>query len=386
MASVNKREGYGFEVRYVDPKTGKRPSKTFKTKKAADAFKRKVEREIEDGAHTAEGDSKPMAKVVDEFLDYTERRLQDGRISENYVHAIKMACRCHIRPDLGKIMMNDLTQVVVERFYNGMRDKGNSPRTCRDRLNTLLLVEKFGKKHGYCNGGATTAAIMDLSGTPRSIIATFQADEVSRLLAVAEEDLEGQSFRFRDMLRLSVHLAAFCGMRWGEIFGLQVERINLAGQVITVRHSLNAWDNLKATKTAAGVRTVPLPQHIAKMLKQWMETHYIENDRGLLFRSLNGTMVAQANFHTSWNRLLTRAGLPTRHFHALRHFCASWMIENHLPVTDVATILGHAKFDMTLQTYAHPVVKPAARVQIIEAMVSAMPLSDARVTQRLING
>ena len=38
------------------------------------------------------------------------------------------------------------------------------------------------------------------------------------------------------------------------------------------------------------------------------------------------------------------------HFHALRHFAASWMIENGLPLPEVASLLGHSKFDTTLQT------------------------------------
>ena len=65
---------------------------------------------------------------------------------------------------------------------------------------------------------------------------------------------------------------------------------------------------------------------------------------------------ATAYFEPDWQGLLKHAGLPSFHFHALRHFCASWMIENRMPLTDVASLLGHANFDMTLHVYAHPAV------------------------------
>ncbi|WP_414711866.1 tyrosine-type recombinase/integrase [Sphingomonas sp. CFBP9021] len=54
------------------------------------------------------------------------------------------------------------------------------------------------------------------------------------------------------------------------------------------------------------------------------------------------------------------------HFHSLRHFAASMMISHNLPLTDVASMMGHSKFDMTLQVYAHPIVGGTRRADIIE--------------------
>ena len=69
MASVARRPGkdkkgnpYGWTVRYIDPATGKRPCATFALKKDADAYKRKVEREIEDGLHVVASDQMTVAR------------------------------------------------------------------------------------------------------------------------------------------------------------------------------------------------------------------------------------------------------------------------------------------------------------------------------------
>jgi hypothetical protein len=48
------------------------------------------------------------------------------------------------------------------------------------------------------------------------------------------------------------------------------------------------------------------------------------------------------------------------------------MIENGLPLTEVASLLGHKKFDMTLQVHAHPIVGGHERSEAINAMSSRL--------------
>ncbi len=75
---------------------------------------------------------------------------------------------------------------------------------------------------------------------------------------------------------------------------------------------------------------------------------------------------------------LTRTGLapepgkPWHHFHALRQFAGTMMVDNGLPVTDVASLLGHAKFDTTLQVYAHPIAGGHRRHEALERMTAQL--------------
>jgi integrase len=54
-----------------------------------------------------------------------------------------------------------------------------------------------------------------------------------------------------------------------------------------------------------------------------------------------------------WSRAVTRAGLPKRRFHSLRHSHASALIRAGLDVVRVSRQLGHSKPTITLATYAH---------------------------------
>lgn len=55
-----------------------------------------------------------------------------------------------------------------------------------------------------------------------------------------------------------------------------------------------------------------------------------------------------------WRPAVSAAGLPAgSHFHELRHFYASLLIEGGESVKVVQARLGHATADETLNTYAH---------------------------------
>src|SRR3712207_3216642 len=102
----------------------------------------------------------------------------------------------------------------------------------------------------------------------------------------------------------------------------------LPGQIIHVRHSLTAWDELKGPKTKHGIRDVVMPRYVAELLREWISKFYLPNERQLIFRLAKGGPVGSSTFHMSlWKPLLRRAGLfagdgNEYHFHALRHFNA----------------------------------------------------------------
>ena len=174
-------------------------------------------------------------------------------------------------------------------------------------------------------------------------------------------------------IKTFVNVAAFCGLRWGEIAGLTVPCIDLDRRVLRVRHSITRWDELKEPKTRAGIRDVPMPPHIVGLLREWLELFYEENPRQMLFLGTKfGRCYKAANFHTQeWYPALKLAGLAegdTFHFHALRHFAASWWIDNGMSLPDVAKLLGHAKVNITLQVYAHSLASASAHSDMMDRM------------------
>lgn len=379
MASVWKREwthkgvtksawcvDYDFE--------GKRRRETFKSKKDADAFKRKVEREIDDGLHTPNRDSPTVESVCDEFMRYQEERVRRKVIGRPRLKQIALSVKYDIIPFLGKKRFNQLEWSDIEGWQRWLlNERKLHPATADLRMNVLAFMEPFARKRNYTKRTVINDAIKDLSGAQYDEIERLSADQMQTLLSVVAERRKGQNHRSALFIRCAVHLAAFCGLRLGEVFALGVSSIDFDGRRVQVRRSLNALGELKGPKTKAGIRDVPMPSHVAELLREWVESFYIENEDELLFTSMNGRPLDHGNYHINyWYPVLKAAGFKTDdkgktiHFHALRHFFGSWLIRQGMPITTVAAVLGHSTPAMTLRVYAREVEALADRYDDFE--------------------
>jgi integrase len=209
---------------------------------------------------------------------------------------------------------------------------------------------------------------------------------VQHLLAVAGVPVKGRVRHGHAVLNCIVHIGAYTGLRIGEILALKIENVDLGDRpFIRVRHNLTRLQEIKPPKTPAGLRDIPIPVHLADMLRAFVG---IPNKDGLLFTISNGGKMNYANFITDkWVPLLIRAGLAKSrkgkhyHFHALRHFAASWMLASGMPWTDMAQLMGHKNVDMTLKRYAHPVLDHDARRKVMDKMAASQgPLASPDAT------
>lgn len=366
MASVNRRPGadkngkpYGWIVRYKDA-GGAYRQKTFDKKKDADRYQLKIETELESGEHIAPAQSQTVAEAVRLFLREIDAKVSIGALRPCTGHNYHCAFRQAILPFLGHRLVLDVTSQHLEEWYHDVvRTKRMEAVTARRRLWFIKALFEFAIRRRWARRNPAVEA-MKAVGQPREgKIETFQIDAVRAVIAAANE----RRFRGRDrphaMTRCAVNLAAFCGLRWGEIFGLTIPCFDRAGGQVLIRHSIDGKGNLQDPKTKAGVRDVILPKHITDMLAEFVDTWPPENDRQIIFASHNGKPMIATNFRSyAWLPLLDRAGVERTatgpmHFHALRHFAVSWMIENGWPIPDVAATVGHANVAMTLNVYAH---------------------------------
>ena len=389
MASVSKRQWTdtdgkvrsAFVVRYVDSEAigrdgtpGRHCQKTFDLKRDADAFKRQIEREIDLGVKVGGATKATVLEVCNIHLRKMEDRVNDKRVGLEYFRTVRSMVNTSIGPYLGRVLFSDLTSAQVGDFYSWMLRRGINARVARDRIYQLKLIEALAIRRGASKRAVVPEALTELRGIPPARIRTFSLDEVRTLLKHAPDRQFKCKRRSHAYGVCAVYLAAFCGLRYGEIQGLTGENVDLDKRTIRVRHSLTRDDELKTPKTASGIRDVPMPPIVFEALKGWFAEHYRANERGLLFRTLPGGCITGSEFHSSfWKPLLGRAGLcvdgrEDLHFHALRHFAASWWIENGVSMPDVADMMGHKRFDMTLQVYAHPVIRGTHRHDAMNRM------------------
>jgi integrase len=144
--------------------------------------------------------------------------------------------------------------------------------------------------------------------------------------------------------RAAVLLAAWCGLRRGEVLGLLLADVDLQAGTVTVRR--NRVELLESPvafdadpKTDAGKRTVAIPPHVLPVLAEHIATWsgdprvFVGRDGG----PMRGDAVRQA-----FDRARRKAGMPGFRFHDLRHTGQTLAAATGATTKDLMRRLGHA--------------------------------------------
>jgi integrase len=161
--------------------------------------------------------------------------------------------------------------------------------------------------------------------------------------------------RFRPLLATAI----FTGMRASELRGLRWDDVDFERRVVHVRQRADRWGTIGAPKSAAGRREIPMSPVVVNTLKEW-RLACPKSETDLVFPTGAGNVARHAsNLMYGWYPIqiaagvITPEGKPLYAFHALRHFCASWLIEQGFAPKRIQTWLGHSSITMTFDVYGH---------------------------------
>jgi integrase len=157
--------------------------------------------------------------------------------------------------------------------------------------------------------------------------------------------------------------AAASGARRGEMLALRWSDIDLRTDMVTISKSLSeTHDGLeiktpKSGKTRhirlSGITMQVLLKHRDQIEeeKRLFGPGYI--DRGLVFPTPTGDYYVPGQITNRVAEFMKQAGIVGASLHKLRHFSASMMLSQKVPITTVSRRLGHASPQITLNVYSH---------------------------------
>ena len=160
------------------------------------------------------------------------------------------------------------------------------------------------------------------------------------------------------------------GMRRGEICGLSWGDVDFDQGIVDVSHSYDELNNLKETKTKAGMRLLPLPDSIARALKAHREAQLARFEKTNSFRKkgerkirqgddtpviadIKGDRVKPYNLSHWWNRERGGFGLEGYSLHELRHTYLSILAMSGVHPKIMQALAGHANSQITMDIYTH---------------------------------
>lgn len=155
-------------------------------------------------------------------------------------------------------------------------------------------------------------------------------------------------------LRAAVVVAAWSGLRYGELFALARRHVDLAAGTLRVERALTAGrDPNGHTKTRGSVRTVYLPGFVTEALRDHLDTHTGRRPDALVFATQHGKPICSRNLSRTFARARAAIGRPELHWHDLRHTGATLAYrEAGASVRDVQRRLGHTTARAAM-IYAH---------------------------------
>lgn len=183
-----------------------------------------------------------------------------------------------------------------------------------------------------------------------------------------------------DRYRALIYLAAYGGLRAGELAALKVQRLNLlAGTLDVVESMVEVHGRLEPGPTKTGKRrTIGVPRFLTEMLGEHIATY--PSVDGFVFTSAQAGPIRHRNFSSRQFRpAAQRAGLPASlRFHDLRHTCAALLIANGRHMEEVKDHLGHSSIRVTSDRYGH--LFPQARQALAEGLDETFRrAADARI-------
>jgi integrase len=233
-------------------------------------------------------------------------------------------------------------------------------------LGLEIAPATFNKKLGYlraCCNWAKSEGLLDnnpwLKVKPRKgtkeIIKPFSQDEAARIIAGFEKSYPAW-VSFTKFLFLT-------GCRLSEVIGLQWKHVNFERGEICICESLaqckdgNGYERVRKSTKTGSVRYLKINTELAKLLTQVSRS---QNSEDLIFKNPSGTShIDSNNFRDRWTKVLAAENIPYRRPHIIRHSFASHAIEQGVPLTGVAYLLGHSDTRMVAQTYGHLINRPS---------------------------
>jgi integrase len=265
------------------------------------------------------------------FGSYARAWLRDHpTMGPRYQETCERNLRLHLAP-LQDVPLRVLTSAVVREWHaSALRSGGGrvsiqqAYRLLRAVMNTAVRDGAVVKNPCQIGGAGTDRAKERPVASPAEVVALVEA--------------------ITPRYRAAVLLAAWCGLRRGEVLGLRRDDVDLAGGRVTVRRNRvellatrSAFD--ADPKTDAGKRTVTVPPHVLPVLTEHMNS-WAGPDRvfvGRDGRPMRGDAVRQA-----FDRARRKAGMPGFRFHDLRHTGQTMAAATGATTKDLMRRLGHA--------------------------------------------
>jgi integrase len=338
-----------------DPSSGKRKRKwhSFKgTKRAAQIECSRLVTEMKAGAYV-----EPSKVTVLQFLERWLKHIKPNVSPRTHERYEQIALK-NIVPLIGAKLLSKLQPIDISEAYgkaleNGRRDGkgGLSPRTVHHMHRILFsALDQAERWKLIIRNPAALLEKRDRPKIEKKAVRTIDAPATAAVFDAARER----------RLFIPLVLAAFCGLRRGEITAIRWRAIDLdRGQLAVLASTEQLDDGSVREKDAKSgrARTVALPSLAVEELRRWRIVQAQEllrlgvraDDDWLVVTQADGSAIQPRSLTHVVSAFLKQWRMT---LHGLRHSHASHMLASNVHPKIVQERLGHSSIAITMDIYS----------------------------------
>ena len=308
-------------------------------------------------AGTLPGAVRTGATFDDACAEYLRFLEHDRQRKPSTVRDARSIVRNHLLPAFGGRRLEDVSAERVERWARELgRDRPLSNRSKQKIIVVFHGLMERARRVWKLDANPVRDVDRPRTAASAGGIDVFTPDEVFALVRHADDEQDGALFL----------LAAFTGLRQGELIALRWRDVDFPGEHVRVTAS---YTTRALTSPKSGrVRSVPLAPAAASALARLSQREHWTGDDDLVFPGIQGTYLDASALLKRYKRALRAAGLRPLRFHDLRHTFGTTMIRK-ADIVRVQTWMGHADIETT-RKYLHFAPRPDDARLVAEAFAS----------------
>jgi integrase len=298
-----------------------RRSTTAPNRKTAEKIYYKVRTDFAEGKffEVEEGSRRTFEELAQKYEDQVGPELKSWKSSQSYFKQLKTF--------FGPHLLTKIKAPLIDEFKQLRKAKGIKPATINRQLNIFKRMLNLAKKRW-----------MWIKDVP--MIEMEPKADKKRLRFLSFEEYHNLLLACEAWVSEIVIVAAWTGLRQGNILNLRRSQVNLFARTITIESEETKNDERLV---------IPVSKPALEVLKEKMKV--VNLNSPYIFVNKNRPFY-KMELQRGFKKALKTTGIEDFRFHDLRHCFATWNREAGVDINTLADLLGHKDTRMT-RRYAH---------------------------------
>ena len=343
-----------WQARFLGPDGVRRPAPaTFDTRMDADAWLTRQVRMVEFGTWADDAGT-----VSGSFADFAATWMADRDLKPSTrAHYTKIIDQ-HLLPAFGTMPLEAITVATIKSWYKGTTSMKPTIRAHTYGLMHAILHTAWQEDLIPSNPCRIRGAGNTKRATSTDVPTAVQVHALADEMGITHNNDKTIRVLSGGKYKVMTLVAAWCGLRFGEVTELRRKDVVLEGGVpvrLRVHRGVVRVDGefvVQSPKSSAGRRDVSIPPHVRADVAAYLEGLPAGAETLLFPGSRNGSHMAPSALYKPFYRAREAVGLPSLRWHDLRHFSATTAAQTGATLAELQSRLGHSTTQAAMR-YQH---------------------------------